>query len=40
MKIFFLNGNEESLIAIKEQIKKINPNININSGKIHTTKHK
>ena len=29
----FLNGNEESLIAIKEQIKKINPNININSGK-------
>ncbi|MDA7446464.1 tetraacyldisaccharide 4'-kinase, partial [Candidatus Pelagibacter ubique] len=26
----FLNGNEESLIAIKEQIKKINPNININ----------
>jgi len=29
----FLNGNEESLITIKEQIKKINPNININSGK-------
>ncbi|MDB0029042.1 tetraacyldisaccharide 4'-kinase [Candidatus Pelagibacter ubique] len=29
----FLNGNEESLIAIKGQIKKINPNININSGK-------
>ena len=29
----FLNGNEESLIAIKEQIKKINPNIDINSGK-------
>ena len=29
----FLNGNEESLIAIKNQIKKINPNININSGK-------
>jgi len=29
----FLNGNEESLIAIKEQIKKINPNINIYSGK-------
>ena len=29
----FLNGNEESLIAIKDQIKKINPNININSGK-------
>ena len=29
----FLNGNEESLIAIKEQIKRINPNININSGK-------
>ena len=32
-KNVFLNGNEESLIAIKEQIKKINPNININSGK-------
>ena len=29
----FLNGNEENLITIKEQIKKINPNININSGK-------
>ncbi|QIZ21247.1 tetraacyldisaccharide 4'-kinase [Candidatus Pelagibacter giovannonii] len=29
----FLNGNEESLIAIKEQIKKINPYIDINSGK-------
>ena len=29
----FLNGNEESLIAIKEKIKRINPNININSGK-------
>jgi len=29
----FLNGNEESLISIKDQIKKINPNININSGK-------
>ena len=29
----FLNGNEESLIAIKDQIKKINPNININYGK-------
>ena len=29
----FLNGNEESLIAIKDQIRKINPNININSGK-------
>ena len=29
----FLNGNEESLIVIKDQIKKINPNININSGK-------
>ena len=29
----FLNGNEESLIAIKEQIRKINPNIDINSGK-------
>ena len=29
----FLNGNEESLINIKEQIKKINPNMNINSGK-------
>jgi tetraacyldisaccharide 4'-kinase len=29
----FLNGNEESLITIKDQIKKINPNININSGR-------
>ncbi|MDB0045572.1 tetraacyldisaccharide 4'-kinase, partial [Candidatus Pelagibacter sp.] len=29
----FLNGNEESLIAIKDLIKKINPNVNINSGK-------
>ncbi|MDB2709394.1 tetraacyldisaccharide 4'-kinase [Candidatus Pelagibacter bacterium] len=29
----FLNGNEESLITIKEQIERINPNININSGK-------
>ena len=29
----FLNGNKESLIAIKDQIKKINPNININYGK-------
>jgi len=29
----FLNGNEESLIAIKDQIKKINPNMSINSGK-------
>ena len=29
----FLNGNEESLITIIDQIKKINPNININSGK-------
>ena len=29
----FLNGNEENLIAIKDQIKNINPNININSGK-------
>ena len=29
----FLNGNEESLITIKEQIIKINPNMNINSGK-------
>jgi len=29
----FLNGNEENLIAIKDQIKKINPNISINSGK-------
>ena len=32
-KNVFLNGNEEALIAIKDQIKKINPNININSGK-------
>ena len=29
----FLNGNEESLISIKDQIQKINPNMNINSGK-------
>ena len=29
----FLNGNEESLITIKDQIKKIDTNININSGK-------
>jgi tetraacyldisaccharide 4'-kinase len=29
----FLNGNDESLIDIKDQIKKINPNMNINSGK-------
>ncbi len=29
----FLNGNKESLITIKKQIKKINPNMNINSGK-------
>ena len=29
----FLNGNEESLITIKEQIKRINPSMNINSGK-------
>ena len=29
----FLNGNKENLIDIKEQIKKINPNMNINSGK-------
>ena len=29
----FLNRNEESLITIIDQIKKINPNININSGK-------
>ena len=29
----FLNGNEENLIAIKGQIKKINPNMNINTGK-------
>ena len=29
----FLNGNEESLTSIKDQIKKINPNMNINSGK-------
>jgi tetraacyldisaccharide 4'-kinase len=29
----FLNGNEESLINIKEHIKKINPNIHINCGK-------
>ncbi|MDB2381630.1 tetraacyldisaccharide 4'-kinase [Candidatus Pelagibacter bacterium] len=29
----FLNGNEESLVAINDLIKKINPNMNINSGK-------
>tara|TARA_B100000787_G_C16121725_1_gene263018 strand:+ start:11 stop:955 length:945 start_codon:yes stop_codon:yes gene_type:complete len=29
----FLNGNEESLVDIKNEIKKINPNININHGK-------
>ena len=29
----FLNGNEEDLIDIKKQIKKINPKININQGK-------
>jgi len=29
----FLNGNEESLTDIKDQIKKINPSMNINSGK-------
>jgi len=29
----FLNGNEENLIAIKDQIKKINPTMNINSGR-------
>ena len=29
----FLNGNEEDLIDIKNQIKKINPKININQGK-------
>jgi len=29
----FLNGNEESLIDIKNQIKKINPEININQAK-------
>ena len=29
----FLNGNEESLVAIKEKIKDINPNIDINCGK-------
>ena len=29
----FLNGNEESLASIKDQIKKINPDISINQGK-------
>ncbi|MDC1140388.1 tetraacyldisaccharide 4'-kinase, partial [Candidatus Pelagibacter sp.] len=29
----FLNGNEENLVEIKDQIKKINKNININQGK-------
>ena len=28
----FLNGNKENLVSIKDQIKKINPNININCG--------
>ena len=32
-KNVFLNGNEENLFEIKDQIKKINPNININQGK-------
>jgi len=32
-KNVFLNGNEENLIEIKNQIKKINPNITINQGK-------
>ena len=29
----FLNGNDEDLLGIKSQIKKINPKININQGK-------
>ena len=29
----FLNGNEEDLINIKNQVRKINPKININQGK-------
>jgi len=32
-KNVFLNGNEENLVEIKDQIKKINPNITINQGK-------
>ena len=32
-KNIFLNGNEENLLEIKDKIKKINPNININQGK-------
>ena len=30
----FLNGNDEYLIDIKNQIQKINPTININQGKL------
>jgi len=32
-KNIFLNGNEESLFDIKDQIKKINPDITINQGR-------
>jgi len=32
-KNVFLNGNEENLFNIKDQIKKINPNITINQGR-------
>ena len=32
-KNVFLNGNEENLVDIKNEIKKINPNITINQGK-------
>jgi tetraacyldisaccharide 4'-kinase len=32
-KNIFLNGNDESLFDIKDQIKKINPNIAINQGR-------
>ena len=32
-KNVFLNGNDENLVHIKDQIKKINPNVIINQGK-------
>ena len=32
-KNVFLNGNEENLVNIKDEIKKINPQININNGR-------
>ena len=35
----FLNGNNEDLIDIKNQIQKINPTISINQGKICSIKY-